>query len=916
MSAWLLGFISLAFLGLLFFIASRVENRSLFRTRIADSPFTYALSLGVYCTAWTFYGSVGRAATAGPDFLAIYIGPMLTIPLWWLVMRKIIRISKLQNISTLADFISSRYGKDPWLAGFIALSCLIGIIPYISLQIKAISDSFSIIALPSIQSVSASWTSGIPWPSLLFTIIIGAFSIRYGTRTLESNKPRSGMMTAIAVESVVKLVAFMVVGIIVLWGLHSGPGSLFSEASAKLPDYQRLVTFPEKGYMDWFFLCLISGLAIFLLPRQFQVTVIENKAESHLRTAMWVFPLYLFLINLFVVPVAISGRLLFADQPVNPDTYLLSLTQLTGWDWLSLIAYLGGFSAASAMMVISSIALSTMLSNNVIIPLILRFGRYTADKDTRYTGLLINSRRFSIMLILFLAYLYFLYFTQDTPLVSIGITSFIAVSQFAPALLIGLYWKGANRVGAYLGIAVGLLIWFYSLILPVLLAKGHFLWSAEAWHAGQNIAPYSLIAIPGFNHISEVIFWSLLLNTFFFVMGSLIFKPSQMEHSQATLYVHAFRYSTSYENTVQWGGTAAFPDVKSLLIRFLGNRRTEDVLDRYARRNNLDWKARPNLDSRAIAYAERLLAETIGPASARIMVASVVKDVEIGIKEVVDILKESQEVIELNKALTLKSEQLSKASNELKAANERLKQYGELKDEFLYTVTHELRTPITSIRAMAELVYDHPEMDDLEKERFLSTIILECERLTRLISNVLDLEKFESGNMELSLAKDDVKTIIEESINASRQLAETKSVKLHFDVRSGLPEVWIDRDRITQVLINLLSNAIKFVKPKEGEVRVTAYRLDQYLTVNVSDNGPGISKEEQQRLFDKFYQAKNQTRKKPEGSGLGLAICKSIIEMHQGRIWVESEEGHGARFVFTLPLNDAYTLPQPKQSAI
>jgi signal transduction histidine kinase len=283
---------------------------------------------------------------------------------------------------------------------------------------------------------------------------------------------------------------------------------------------------------------------------------------------------------------------------------------------------------------------------------------------------------------------------------------------------------------------------------------------------------------------------------------------------------------------------------------------------------------------------------------------------------VVDILKESQEVIELNKALTLKSEQLSKASNELKAANERLKQYGELKDEFLYTVTHELRTPITSIRAMAELVYDHPEMDDLEKERFLSTIILECERLTRLISNVLDLEKFESGNMELSLAKDDVKTIIEESINASRQLAETKSVKLHFDVRSGLPEVWIDRDRITQVLINLLSNAIKFVKPKEGEVRVTAYRLDQYLTVNVSDNGPGISKEEQQRLFDKFYQAKNQTRKKPEGSGLGLAICKSIIEMHQGRIWVESEEGHGARFVFTLPLNDAYTLPQPKQSAI
>ena len=497
-------------------------------------------------------------------------------------------------------------------------------------------------------------------------------------------------------------------------------------------------------------------------------------------------------------------------------------------------------------------------------------------------------------------------------MVSIGITSFIAVSQFAPAFFIGLYWKGANRHGAYLGIASGLAIWFYSLILPVILAKTGLLNGVGNWQETSQIVPFSLIEIQGFNSTSNVIFWSLLVNSCFFVVGSVYYKPNQMERSQATLYVDVFRYSSVYENTVVWSGTAAFPDMKSLLIRFLGNKRTEEVLDRYARRNNLDWKARPDLDSRAIAYAERLLAETIGPASARIMVSSVVKDVEIGIKEVVDILKESQEVIELNKALTTKSDQLSKATQELKAANDRLKQYSELKDEFLYTVTHELRTPITSIRAMAELVYDHSEMSDEERLQFLSTIILECERLTRLISNVLDLEKYESGNMELNLAKEDLHAVIEESIASSRQLAEAKSVRLYFDTANSLPSVWIDRDRITQVLINLLSNAIKFVKPGEGEVWITAYRLEQQIKINVSDNGPGIAKEEQERLFDKFYQAKNQIRKKPEGSGLGLAICKSIIDMHQGRIWVESEEGRGSRFVFTLPLAEQSNSLPPK----
>jgi signal transduction histidine kinase len=912
MNGFLIASVSLAYLALLFALAYRVENGRPLSGFLGRQDVVYALSIAVYCTAWTFYGSIGRAATSGPDFLAIYLGPVLTVPFWWIVLRKIIRISREQSVASLADFIAARYGKDPVLGGFIALACLISIVPYLALQLKAISESFGHLSVgfETQQSQSMAWHTTGWFNSLAITSVLALFVIWFSTGSLQANKPKEGLVYAIAVESLVKLIAFLAVAIYIVWGCFNGPSAIFSSAST-LPQFEALTRLDVNGsYADWFWLLLVSGFAIFLLPRQFQVSVVENKKESHILTAMWMFPLYLFLINLFVAPVAMAGLLQFEGSPILPDQYLLAFPSLNEQNILGLVTFLGGFSAATAMIIVTTTALSLMLSNNVLLPFVIRGAHtFSGAYDANLTGVLISTRRLSIILILLSAYFYATFFTHDAPLVSIGITSFIAVSQFAPAFFGGLYWKNGNRYGAFAGIASGLLIWFYMLIWPVIQLKIG-VWSGISAYTLLTPGINPIVSIAGFNATSNVIFWSLSFNVSLYIFVSLATKPSTLETSQAEAYVGVFRQSQYFENSPAWKVTARFPDVKSLLIKFIGNRRTEEVLDRYARRNNLDWNTRPDMDSRAIAFAERLLAETIGPASARILLSSVVKDAQIGIGEVVDILKESQETIELNKALKVQSEQLSKATLALTSANEKLKRYAEQKDEFLYTVTHELRSPLTSIKAMAEMLHDMPDLSDEERSRFTTTIINECERLTRLISQVLDLERFESGGMDLHYAEVHPVELLKESIQTFATTMEQKGITLRLYTPTTVSPFFADHDKLLQVLINLLSNAVKFAPADEGQVACTVLDNDDQVQFMVADNGPGIKTEEQPYVFDKFYQAKNQTRKKPHGSGLGLAISKSIVERHNGSIWVESAPSHGATFLFTVPRFQ----PTPKQA--
>lgn len=884
MSELLIIAIATLYVGGLLLVAYNGER---FFARWANSGFVYALSLMVYCTAWTYYGSVGRAATDGIGFLAIYIGPLITIPFWWFVLRKMVLVTKTLRISSIADFISIRYGKNAKLGTLVALACLTGIIPYIALQLKAIASSLSILSL------NTSFTS-----SLVIMVLLTGFAILFGARNVDANQRKHGLISAIAFESLVKLIAFFILGVFVVYGLFDGIPDLFAQAKTKINFTQLTSINTEGGYANWFLISLVSGIAFFLLPRQFQVSSVDAGNENHILTAMKVVPIYLLAINIFVIPIAIAGLLLLPDS--EPDFYVLSLPILHNQNLLAILVFIGGFSAATSMILMSTTALSTMMSNYIFIPLVLKSEKEEASTRKDYHNILLFWRRISIVIIMVLSYSYFRFLTYSDSLVEIGIISFIAIAQLAPSFFGGLYWKKANTKAAFISLLGGLIIWFWFLVLPNLIIQVNFLNTSFIGEYVINFIEF-ITQKMDLSTSSATILISLAVNLALYIYFSLSGSKSAKEINQAELFVDIFKYSGSYDSSVAWRGTAYFPDIKSLLNQFIGKDRTEAVLDRYARRNGIDWAANPKVDSRVISFAERVLTGIIGPSSARIMVSNVVEEEELGIGDVLDILQESQEVIKLNRALKQKSQQLANATENLKSANQKMKELAELKDEFLYTVTHELRTPITAIRSMAEILEDIPEMEEEERNEFVSKIIYESERMSTLISNVLDLEKFESGNQQLNRGKLNLKNLINQEVIAISPLVNPQKIEIQVQINSKIESVFADEDRIRQVITNLLSNAVKYCDQTLGIIRITAYHQDDFVKVNISNNGNAISNNDLNNIFDKFYQVKNQTRKKPTGHGLGLAICKNIIEMHKGKIEVDLRE-EMVRFSFKLPI--------------
>lgn len=379
---------------------------------------------------------------------------------------------------------------------------------------------------------------------------------------------------------------------------------------------------------------------------------------------------------------------------------------------------------------------------------------------------------------------------------------------------------------------------------------------------------------------------------------SLLSRPSVLEHSQASLFVDVFKRPLEGSNINLWRGTASVLDLRSLLGRFLGPARVDEMLTEYGRQRRLNWPEIINADADLVNYAEKLLAGSIGAASARVMMASVVKEERLSVSEVMGMLDET---IAYSRQLEQKSQELEAASAELRAANERLQELDRLKDDFISTVTHELRTPLTSIRAFSEILHDNPELDSHRRTQFLSIIIKENERLTRLINQVLDLAKIESGNAEWNLSEFNLIEVIEESLKTMGQLLTEHNINLELDLPEQVPIIVADRDRITQVLLNLLSNAIKFCNKDAGWIKVGLLVTDETVRVEVSDNGLGISPADQKIIFDKFRQVGDTMTDKPQGTGLGLPICRHIITYFGGQLWVESELGQGATFIFTLP---------------
>ena len=892
--------VSLAYLGLLFTIAYISERKLFFKKSLINNGYVYALSLAVYCTAWTYYGSVGRASEKGMDFLTIYLGPTLASILFWPLLFKMIRISRTQRITSIADFISSRYGKNLMISGLVSVLCVIGIIPYISLQLKAITSSIRVIT----QQVGPEPGLFQFWNDHTFyiAIVLTLFIFLFGTRSVDATEKHEGLVAAVAFESLVKLLAFLAVGIFVVYGVFNGFGDIFSQA-AQREDLSRLLSISNStNYISWFGLMMVSFFAIFLLPRQFQVSVVENVSEEHISKATWLFPLYLLLINIFVLPIALGGKIIFSGLGVDSDTYVLQFPLMHHESFLGLLVYLGGFSAATSMIIIETIALSTMLSNNLILPIWVRSKTHNSPAENISGKSIISIRRFAIVIIIIMSYWYDKVVAQHFQLVSLGLVSFVAVAQFAPSIFGGMYWKSASKNGALAGMIAGFVIWFYTLVIPTLVSAGVLPERIiENGPLGiELLKPFALMGIKIDDHIVHAAFWSLVVNVSLFIFISLRSRLSAQEVYQAELFVDALELKDDVRNRPVWKGTAYIPDLKILLSNFLGEERANRLIQNFASRNKMN----PNelhADPRMVEFCERVLSGIIGAASARILMGSITNEEELKSEELLGILRESQQMIELNKMLKKQSLELEKTGKQLGLINLQLQDMDRNKDEFLYTVTHELRTPLTSIRALSEIVHDNPDMDPAQKQQFLSSIIRETERLTRLISQVLNLERFESGKHKLQLSSVNLNQLLVDSVESVQALAQEKKIKIQLMIPDASHLARCDEDLILQVMSNLLSNAIKFSYDSSTVEVELMVDYDEYV-ISVQDHGRGIEESMHLSVFDKFIQAKNQTLRKPEGSGLGLAICKKIVELHEGKIWLQSKVGIGSKFLFTLPV--------------
>jgi Na+/proline symporter/nitrogen-specific signal transduction histidine kinase len=898
---------SFAYLGILFAIAYWGDKRADAGRSLIANPYIYALSMAVYATSWTFYGSVGRAAASGVGFLPIYLGPTLMAALWWLVLRKMIRISKANRITSIADFIAARYGKSSLLGGLVTVIAVVGIIPYIALQLKAVSTSFlillqypQVVMPPKGQAVDL-----LQDTALYVALLLAAFTILFGTRHLEATERHEGMVAAVAFESVVKLLAFLAVGVFVTFGLYAGFADVFAKAR-ELPDIESLLTLGGAAgtYGSWASLIFLSMLSILFLPRQFQISVVENVNENHLAKAIWLFPAYLLAINVFVLPITFAGLMHFPGGQVDADTFVLTLPMAHQKEALALFVFIGGLSAATGMVIVETIALSTMICNDLVMPVLLRWKGLALAQRTDLSRLLLGIRRGAIVLLMMLGYAYYRVAGEAYALVSIGLVSFAAVAQFAPAMLGGMYWKQGTHAGALTGLVLGFALWAYTLLLPSF-AKSGWLPISFIEQGPWGIAwlkPLALFGLQGLDDISHSLFWSLLANVGGYVAVSLLGRQSIREHAQALLFVDVFKVAGGGSSL--WRGSASVQEVITLVGRFLGPARAQAAFADYAAGRGLKSTAALEPDAALVHFAENLLAGAIGAASARVMIASVVKEEPLSMQEVLDILDEASQLIAYSRKLEQKSRELEAATSELREANTRLQELDRLKDDFISTVTHELRTPLTSIRAFSEILQNQPDMELARREHFVSIIVKESERLTRLINQVLDLAKLESGSAEWHSTELDLKQVIDDAASATSGLLREHGATLTLKLPASVPPVRADRDRLMQVMLNLISNAAKFCDRTDGRVEVSLHVLADRLRVDVRDNGIGIDPAHHETIFEKFRQVGDTLTGKPQGTGLGLPISRQIVEHFGGTLWVDSVLGEGATFSFTLPLGD------------
>jgi len=879
----------LAYVIFLFSVAFLVERRARAgRFGWLRSPLVYTLSLSIYCTAWTFYGAVGYAARSGLEFLTIYFGPTLVFIGWWWVLRKLVRIGRRHRVTSIADLISSRFGKSNLLGVIVTVMAVVAATPYIALQLQSVVLSFGVFANASPDGFSV---PDAEQTAIWVAVGLAVFTILFGTRNLDAKEQHHGIVTAIAVEAVVKLVALLAVGSFVVWGMAGGVSGILERIDAStLSDWEM-----QPG--RWTGLLFLSAAAVICLPRMFQVMVVENSDEGHLARASWAFPAYLMLMSLFIVPIAVMG-LERLPAGSNPDMFVLTLPLSQGQGGLAMLVFLGGFSSATSMVIVETIALATMVSNHIVMPAWLRL-RPSAALAADLRGVVLNARRASIAAVLAMGYGYYHFSGGSAALAAIGLIAFVGVAQFLPAMLGGIFWRGATKVGAAGGLLTGFVIWAYALFLPSfgpdaamsaqLLAEGPL---GIGW-----LRPEALFGVEAMDPLTHALFWSLMLNGSVFFLGSVLTFPGPVERLQSAAFVNVFDQDELAPR--RWSHGEAEPEQLLVMAqRILGEDAAQSLFEEAARGQGKSDTLLPDPTPEFLSELEQGLTGSVGAATAHAMISQLVGRATVSVEDLMAVASESAQMMEHSAQLEAQREELARTAGALRQANEKLTRLSVQKDAFLSQISHELRTPMTSIRAFSEILTE----GDLPVEMVTKSgriIQDEARRLTRLLDDLLDLSVLENGKVSLTLGLANLREMIDRAIQAAAQVKPERSFTFHRDLAGENLFLRTDADRLTQVLINLVSNARKYCEADHPEIRISVRQKAGRVIVDVADNGKGIPKDAQSTIFEKFTRLPGESRAK--GAGLGLAICREIVVNLGGTIGYLPGQG-GAAFRVSLPL--------------
>ena len=936
----------------LFAIALWVERGSIRARRLARSPYTYSLALAVYCTSWTYYGSVGSAGTDGYFFLTIYLGPTLAMVLWSVLLRKMVRLKNAYRLTSIADLISARYGKSQSLAALATTVAVVGTMPYIALQLRAVTSSFQVIA--GAASAHGSWLAR--HVGIIVVLLMIVFTIVFGARRLDPTERHEGLLLALATECLVKLLAFLSVGVFVTFFLFDGPGQLFEQlASSRFHDFLQPRNPGLSAAFTFFSFLVLAMSAIQFLPRQFHVAVVENGDETHVATAAWVLPLYLLLINVFVIPLA--GAALLGGVPSSQiDTSVLQLPLRNGQRWLGLLVFLGGFSAATGMIIVEGLAVSTMVTNHLLLPIIESMRRLGPWRRS-----LLRVRWAAIAAVLLAGYLFERAVGQSYSLASIGIISFAAVVQFAPSILGGLFWRRGGGAGALMGMAAGSIIWFYTLLLPTLVHSNRLPLSLlnEGPFGITWLKPEALFGMSGLHPIAHGTLWSLLCNVSLYILGSLSWRQSQSEQRLAESFVGILVANPLpplwEEDQASVSLADKHPMIEALLCRYFSRSEAVEIRLRCEKNLSLSPEARVSVAGLAALYGEieRILAGSIGAAAASHAVRQalvyspeeaaklprvytrILANLKVSPADLKRRINYAQEhaafleaqaallearveertaaLIESNRQLQAEVQERQRAQQDLSRSNAELEQ-------FAYVASHDLQEPLRTVASYLQLIERrYKDQLDSDANDFIGFAVDGAKRMQSLINDLLLFARI--GTRGKAFVPTPCGRLVQTVLKDLQLAIADTGAKITVGV---LPAIVGDDVQLQQLFQNLIGNAIKFHGSGVPTVDIQATRVGELpepaqtdahggppgpapatepsagtWQFSVADNGIGIEERHIGQIFRLFHRL--HTRAAYPGNGIGLALCKKIVERHQGRIWVQSSPGQGSTFFFTLP---------------